>query len=1297
MPNAMNLSTLSPNTPLRKNHITLVNLKPLVASNRALTLNSERSFVDIGRSFGLGPPREGGGVISEEGSENTGRSVCSCVRGFKMRYQPWGPLSAHHDHLWHLTALRRSRGAFTLTARRTAGQFACIFRVRQSIGSKSNRTGSRGFRTLNFEVTLLGSIGRKQTGCVHASDSQRPVADKRGRPLAGAHPPTPSRPFPPQFRWLRRLHIPAFATTCEFAAPLSPSLHPIIIMIAHSQPIALPSASSSMLTLDGTPQDYAMLDAGSYTGSSSGTFNPASYTRHFLGSPISWRAGSFGLAGRFPAGSPTAQLLNSIDLNEYRSGKTPSSIESDSIMNALNVFDREGEFCRNYTCCGLLLHDLHALLEHFEEVHIVVLDPSSSQPQAHIQIPFNPTVHDLDPRTSQQPVPSQEQLQQHVQQQLQNRQQQQQQQLQQQSHYATPFDPDDMELDLDLDNHPLPPPPPPPSSAYSSARSSPSSCAPSPPDTPISTPLSAYPSPHAFLPQLPGHLSLGPYHSHSPYISQPPSPPSTYDPSTAASTRQSSPTLSQMGGGMPHAHTHAPSSGRPNLNLTLSSAGFPRATPAPASLNPEEAFNAYARFASDYSSCMPGAQFNPATVDEASALGGGGSGIAAWQLQQQQAVQAQGGGCMPPALLFASSTTGGGGMASPVSATSSRVPSPTHHHQTQRAAAQSSNSAPPSAHPSGAGAGSGLSKLSLSLSLAQPRSSTTPAPSPNSAAQTTSAAAALAARSSSNNSAAPPLLLSKPFRCPKPNCNKSYKQANGLKYHMTHGSCNFAPPKDLEHVKDLLERKRREREAQGQQGGVGGAGGSGSGLTRSASLGSSPSASAAVPTPGTSTSHASSPSTLHPSEPGTPLSPTSILSLTYSDLSNISEHDLREVEREAERRLRPFACGVGDCQRRYKNMNGLRYHYQHSGEHGEVGLALLASGQHECLGSNRRGAGGGAGGGNGGGVQRSNTASGVIGVGHGLGLGGGMGMKGSVSVPVSRAGSVPGSRVGTPQPQPQPPQPQAQLQHQFQQQFQHLQQLNHARAAAAAAAASSSSSATATATTTTTTTAITPTTAPVQAQVFVVPVANGNGRSTPASTSRNGSPTSLTSSPPGSASARGSPQQQQAQAQAQVQAQQQQQQQQQGYQQNAYQMAYAYAHAQHVQRYQAAQVQAAQAQQAQAAQQQQVQQQQQRQSPPQQPAQPQPHAQVPVQPQFGYGTAGYLGLGASATATANGVSVVGVGGISVLEGGVQGGQGERGEPDAAAAAALYARQQHAQNSEASFSFSYAQVGGMDMS
>lgn len=38
-----------------------------------------------------------------------------------------------------------------------------------------------------------------------------------------------------------------------------------------------------------------------------------------------------------------------------------------------------------------------------------------------------------------------------------------------------------------------------------------------------------------------------------------------------------------------------------------------------------------------------------------------------------------------------------------------------------------------------------------------------------------------------------PTSLSKPFKCPTAHCNKSYKQANGLKYHMTHGQCCFLP------------------------------------------------------------------------------------------------------------------------------------------------------------------------------------------------------------------------------------------------------------------------------------------------------------------------------------------------------------------------------------------------------------------------------------------------------------------------------------------------------------------------
>lgn len=124
-----------------------------------------------------------------------------------------------------------------------------------------------------------------------------------------------------------------------------------------SQPIALPIVHANPNS-PGSYLDYQMAD-GSYTGSS-GPFNPASYTRHFLGSPISWRASSFN-AGSFTHRIPEPSFHGSIECvsipllsyrshtplsaNEMRYGRTPSSsLENrDSLLNALNLFDREGE------------------------------------------------------------------------------------------------------------------------------------------------------------------------------------------------------------------------------------------------------------------------------------------------------------------------------------------------------------------------------------------------------------------------------------------------------------------------------------------------------------------------------------------------------------------------------------------------------------------------------------------------------------------------------------------------------------------------------------------------------------------------------------------------------------------------------------------------------------------------------------------------------------------------------------------------------------------------------------------
>jgi hypothetical protein len=100
----------------------------------------------------------------------------------------------------------------------------------------------------------------------------------------------------------------------------------------------------------------------------------------------------------------------------------------------------------------------------------------------------------------------------------------------------------------------------------------------------------------------------------------------------------------------------------------------------------------------------------------------------------------------------------------------------------------------------------------------------------------------------------PPGTNQKLFHCPTPGCNKSYKQQNGLKYHLKVGQCNF-------------------------------------------------------------------------------------------DIRDAVENGLSEAE--AEEKSRPYVCQVGGgCTKRYRQMNGLRYHYLNSGAHGAIGLALIQQGKH---------------------------------------------------------------------------------------------------------------------------------------------------------------------------------------------------------------------------------------------------------------------------------------------------------------------------------------------------------------
>ncbi|KAJ7764759.1 hypothetical protein B0H16DRAFT_428395 [Mycena metata] len=514
-----------------------------------------------------------------------------------------------------------------------------------------------------------------------------------------------------------------------------------------SHPIALPMpvASSHQQQQDAFPMS---LDGGSYTGEDGRAFNPASYTRHFLGSPISWRAGSFGATYCATSTSPTAMLVGSYELGPAGPGRSPlKSPDSNSILNAWNVFDRQGELCRNYTCCGAHLPDLHALLEHFEEVHIVV---RGGQPPS-IQIPFNPQMNPPEPATHASDTAH----------------------LLQQPQYSTPFDTDDMDLgealydvDVDVDDSS----PPPPSTA------------------PTSTVTSRAPSPSPASPMT-AHLA------------------------------------------------HA---GKPALNISLSGVGFPPSfQPHSSSLanahghghGAHTPFSAYARYNAEYS---PGggttqvvtpqdvAEYTPSPPDSSAHNANANVG-------GQGAFGHEAGSAIAPALVFGregedefeegpvASTSAIGQGQMPSGSQGGKVPkakSSARGSGNSNSHAGGSRSAPPSrlGTPPGFASGSGAQSAHPS-SAGQNSFSAHLASSSSSASHANLNGGANSNSNSNLNSGGvgggPTILLPhKPFRCPKPNCSKSYKQANGLKYHITHGSCNYGPAKDLEAVRALLERKR---------------------------------------------------------------------------------------------------------------------------------------------------------------------------------------------------------------------------------------------------------------------------------------------------------------------------------------------------------------------------------------------------------------------------------------------------------------------------------------------------------
>ncbi|GJE89786.1 hypothetical protein PsYK624_058940 [Phanerochaete sordida] len=66
------------------------------------------------------------------------------------------------------------------------------------------------------------------------------------------------------------------------------------------------------------------------------------------------------------APSPASDVVS----NDSRPS-TPLSIQLDDYGP---ILEREMELCTDFSCCGLTLPDMHALLDHFEEMHVVIID-----------------------------------------------------------------------------------------------------------------------------------------------------------------------------------------------------------------------------------------------------------------------------------------------------------------------------------------------------------------------------------------------------------------------------------------------------------------------------------------------------------------------------------------------------------------------------------------------------------------------------------------------------------------------------------------------------------------------------------------------------------------------------------------------------------------------------------------------------------------------------------------------------------------------------------------------------------
>jgi len=213
-----------------------------------------------------------------------------------------------------------------------------------------------------------------------------------------------------------------------------------------------------------------------------------------------------------------------------------------------------------------------------------------------------------------------------------------------------------------------------------------------------------------------------------------------------------------------------------------------------------------------------------------------------------------------------------------------------------------------------------------------------------------------------NSLASPGALGDRPYKCLSPGCDKAYKQMNGLKYHRLHGQCNQNNLPPQQQLSAVVNDKANASTSATTDNASAVASTSASTSTPAATQTSSPTpvdaaatATVAATAPVVSTVDAPKVAVKAPvSAPApAPAAPAVVISTEQVESSGTPSpssstpgsprSSSESINGDVSKFERVYICQVGSCGKRYKNLNGLRYHYLHSGSHGLLGLQLLSS------------------------------------------------------------------------------------------------------------------------------------------------------------------------------------------------------------------------------------------------------------------------------------------------------------------------------------------------------------------